>query len=52
MKHNLILATTWVSSNQNRARKVTVGVLLAVAVIGTLVPGFAALAGPAVGGSH
>ena len=52
MKSNLILATTWLSSNQNRARKVAVGVVLAVAIVGSLVPGFAALAGPAVGGSH
>ena len=53
MKSNVILATTWASSNIGKIRIVTVGALVILGLIAGIAPqNQIAQAGPAIGGSH
>lgn len=52
MKSNLILVTTWLSSNPSKVRNITLGSLMLIGLIAGLSPNHVALAGTAPGGSR
>jgi hypothetical protein len=54
MKSNVILATTWASTNASKIRFVTVGALVILGLLAGVGPQhqMIAQAGPAIGGSH
>ena len=52
MKTQMILFTTWLNSNPTRVRTIGAAAAIALALVATLSPQAAVLAGPAGGGSH
>jgi hypothetical protein len=54
MNSNVILASTWVSTNSTKIRFVTVGALVILGLLAGVGPQhqLIAQAGPAIGGSH
>jgi hypothetical protein len=51
MKTNLVLFTSWLSTNPNRVRMIGAGILALLAVVASLSPDAVAVAGPSKGGS-
>jgi hypothetical protein len=52
MKTQMILFSAWLNSNPTRIRTIGTATAIALALLATLSPQAAVLAGPAGGGSH